>query len=334
MLSFVQKERTMKKVLQIVLCVLLACQCSKEYGGYKARPVPRQDYTVYPEEPQLNDTSIYISFVRMLDDYDWRRDSAMRTDGCEIVLMKDMKEILSIPVNAANCVGLGPDMHHIIDGHLYTDYSTEDETIIKCDGKILLRYPGREFLCGLLYKEGDLYTLGQDRSANGFSLRKNGEVMYKKTSGFVAGSFTNTTYGAGGALFEIDGELCFTYKQQISGKLYKFMVMNSMEKELVPPYDINEWNYVRTVDADYYFTYDPHSAKKRVDKNPIVGAYQYYFFSAQCGFLLGNDLYKVLTPFEKGHPSLMMINEWAREIDIGNGYLTGIYVSVRPADCP
>ena len=61
------------------------------------------------------------------------------------------------------------------------------------------------------------------------------------------------------------GELCFTYKQQISGKLYKFMVMNSMEKELVPPYDINEW---------------------------------------------------------------------AREIDIGNGYLTGIYVSVRPADCP
>ena len=323
----------MKRIILLALFTLLSCHCIKEYGDLKSRPLPRQDYTVYPEELQPNDTSIYISFIRMLDDYDWRRDTALRTDGCELVLMKNMQEILRIPVNEENCISPDTDMHHIIDGHLYTDYSTRDETIIKCDGKILLKYPGREYLCGLTYRDGDLYTLGQNRNGGGFSLRKNGEVQYKKTGGYIVGSFTNTTYGTGGALFEVDGELCFTYKQQISGKLYKFMVINGMEKEVVPPFDDNDWKYVCTVDDDYFFTFGPHTANIRVYKDLKIGAYRYYFFTSQCGYLLGDDLYKVLTPLDYDRPALFMINDWAKEIDIGNGYLTGVYVSVKPTDC-
>lgn len=322
----------MKNFLFIASLLSLACGCVTDYGDTRGRSISRQDYSEQEKPLPKMDTSVYFSCIRMQDDYDWRKDTALRTNRCELVLYKDMEEILSLPVSESSFISPDTDRHRIIDGHLYTDFSNDRETIIKRDGDIILRYPGREYLCGLVYKDGALYTLGQNRDSEGFSLRKDGEVIYMKSSGTIAGKFSGTSYGKGGGLFEIDGKLCFIYKQRISGGLYKFLVSGSYERELILPYDQYEWEYISVLTADQYYTYAPAGANIRISRDLKVGGISYYFFSSSCGFLLGNDMYLALTPLDKGNPSIIMVNGWIKEVDIGNGFLTGISVSVTPAD--
>lgn len=148
----------MKNFIYLLSCVLVLCRCGIDYGDTTGRPLPRLDYSTEDEPSVETDTTIFVSAIIMNDDYDWRRDTAKRTCGCELVLLKDKEKILSLEVSEDNFISPDPDMHHIIDGHLYTDFSTKCETIIKCDGSIILRYPGREYLCGLLLKDGFIYT--------------------------------------------------------------------------------------------------------------------------------------------------------------------------------
>ena len=42
---------------------------------------------------------------------------------------------MKLPVGEEYHISPDPDMHRVIEGHLYTDYSTDKETIIKKDGQ-------------------------------------------------------------------------------------------------------------------------------------------------------------------------------------------------------
>lgn len=332
MLSFAENFRPMKNFIYLLSCVLVLCRCGIDYGDTTGRPLPRLDYSTEDEPSVETDTTIFVSAIIMNDDYDWRRDTAKRTCGCELVLLKDKEKILSLEVSEDNFISPDPDMHHIIDGHLYTDFSTKCETIIKCDGSIILRYPGREYLCGLLLKDGHLYTLGQNRDSDGFSLRKDGEAIYMKSSGTLSGSFSGTSYGSGGGLFIMDSDICFVYTQRIAGKPRRYMVKGVDETELATPYDEGELGYIMVSDAGRYYTYDPARSNIPVPFEVTIFDRKYYFFSTECGYLSGDTLFLVLTPLERGFPCMMLINETLEEIDIGNGFLTGVSVSVCPAD--
>ena len=54
-----------------------------------------------------------------------------------------MAFILKIPVGDDYMVSDDPDMHRVLNGHLYTDFATDSETILKKDGKPLFSFDGR-----------------------------------------------------------------------------------------------------------------------------------------------------------------------------------------------
>lgn len=143
-----------------------------------------------PEEgPDASLTRIcYVTALDYQKGYDWRSNQAKETVRCSLVVYADGRAIMKVPVGHAYEVGDDPDMHRILDGHLYTDYSTDSLTVIKKDGVTLFSYPARESVCGMYVRGGDVYTLGQNRSGEGFSYRKNGEVLISRNSGTVMGT--------------------------------------------------------------------------------------------------------------------------------------------------
>lgn len=122
----------------------------------------------------------YVTALDYQKGYDWRADRERETVKCSLVVYADGVPVMKVPVGSQYQVSADADTHRILDGHLYTDYSTDLETVIKKDGKEIFRYAGRESLCGFEVHDKDVYTLGQNRDGDGFTLRKNGEVLMER----------------------------------------------------------------------------------------------------------------------------------------------------------
>jgi hypothetical protein len=150
------------------------------------------------------DQICYITALDYQKGYDWKSDSSRESVKCSLVVYADGKLIMKVPVGDVYEVSADPDMHRIIDGQLYTDYSTDLETVIKKNGATLFRYQGREAICGIAVRSDDVYTLGQNRSGDGFAYRKNGEVLFSRPSGVVMGRLRTA-----------DDSLCFAYFDRI-----------------------------------------------------------------------------------------------------------------------
>ena len=127
----------------------------------------------------------YMTVVEYPKGYDWHSDVASGAVKCSLRVYMDSKLIMKVPVGDEYEVASAPDMHRIIDGHLYTDYSTAETTVIKKDGVELFRYQGRERMCGMSVVNENLFTLGESRDGSGFSYRKNGQEIISRTKGSV-----------------------------------------------------------------------------------------------------------------------------------------------------
>ena len=152
----------------------------------------------------------YITAMEYQKGYDWRADEARETVKCSLVVYEDGTPVMKIPVGKTYEISPDPDKHRIIDGHLYTDYSTPTETVIKCDGRQRFRYPGCEYICGMDIIGDDLYSLGQ--SVDGVTLRKNGEILLNRRGAALVGEFVNDR-----------DSLCFAFCEQVTGaSLYRY----------------------------------------------------------------------------------------------------------------
>ena len=168
------------------------------------------------------DTTLYFTAVSFPEDYDWQRDSAWGAVSFRITLYKDFKPVLSILSDTCRFIRPDPDLHHIIDGHLYTECTLGGHTVIACDGREVLRLPGKELLRGLFPDNEGLYALSQPRDGGGFSLRRNGEVIFKNGSGQIFGSMGNPSYGPGGALYRDRGSIRFCFRDGNGSKTQYF----------------------------------------------------------------------------------------------------------------
>ena len=140
---------------------------------------------------------VYLTAVRFPDGYAWDLDTCTVDGDVWIDLYRDGERIRSIPAGAS----VHPDMHRYVGGHLYTDYSTAEETVISCDGAELFRFEGREALRGFLVREDGIHTLGQDRDGDGFTWRIDGRLLFRSETGIVLGALDGTG-SPGGALTE------------------------------------------------------------------------------------------------------------------------------------
>lgn len=172
----------------LLLPVILLAACGIEEIG--SRPgTNREDIWTGPgiNVGQDDKEVCYVTGFDYPDDYDWRTDSQKGSVKCSLVVFADGIPMMKVPVGDAYEVSSDPDMHRMLEGHLYTDYSSDSTTVIKKDGKTLFRYPAREMICGILADGEDIYTLGHSRSGKGFTYRKNGEVLIRHQTGRTFG---------------------------------------------------------------------------------------------------------------------------------------------------
>lgn len=208
------------KGLLIPLCGLLVLQSCEKFtvNRYYRAQVLRNDArsrdTVEGSDFTLpkGDTILYVSAVTVPDDYDWRKDSLYGGASCELQLLRNGIPVASM--RTGSMASSSPDTHHIMGGHLYTEYVTADGTLICRDGAELFRYSQAERLKGLLVKGEDIYSIGKDMDGDGFTFRRNGTPLLHQDNGTPFGDFSNPAYGRNGALYESGGSVCFCFKTQ------------------------------------------------------------------------------------------------------------------------
>lgn len=186
-------------------------ECGPHGPGRRAEPEPEATDTLAFRPLHPADTAVYFSAVRFPDGYDWQRDTAYGSVAFELLLYKDFEQVLALPSGADACFVPDPDRHHLLSGHLYTERMADGQTRIGRDGVELFRFPGREYLVGLLEDGEDLYTLSRPAKGPGFSFRKNGTPLLVRTDGAPFGDLSDPSYGATGALYRDQSQVCFCF---------------------------------------------------------------------------------------------------------------------------
>lgn len=197
----------MKNTFLTLILTACAVSCGLSETGHSSRPSGQEIWknpAFSPDSSSYARKRCYVTGLDYPDGYDWRADPENGTVKCSLVVFVDGIPAMKIPVGHEYHVSPDPDMHRVIEGHLYTDYSTEEETVIKKDGKEVFRYPGREMIIGMEVLEGDIYTLGQPRNGDGFAYRRNGTALIQRGTGY-----------AFPRLQQVDGSICFAFSEPI-----------------------------------------------------------------------------------------------------------------------
>lgn len=199
------------------------------------------------ESPDVTETkSLYVTGIEYPPDYNWLPEVGGGSIEANMFLMKDGRRIVEIMVGEKYHVSSDIDMHRQIGEHLYTDYSTDEETIIKKDGIEIFRYPDREMIYSMLVDGDDVYTLGSPRSGSGFTCRCNGRVLVSKGSANIKS-----------ALYNDDGHIVFAYEDVIvSAKdtRYKYYyVVDGEVRSLDVANDVVRVDDIRIIHGDVHY---------------------------------------------------------------------------------
>ncbi len=210
MYFFVGKKDLLMKKMFLLIMALTAFSCGIE--EVSRRPVDgdgeiwvRPGVDVDSAGTVVGTAAEYVAAVEYFDKYDWRADPGKGEVRCSLVVYGDGVPMMKIPVGDKYEVSSDPESHRIVGGHVYTDYSSDSETVIKKNGKVVLRYSGREVVCGLVEYGDDIYTLGDNRDGDGFAYRRNGEIVLEGGNGYTFGR-----------LFRQNDSICFAYREKIA----------------------------------------------------------------------------------------------------------------------
>ena len=114
------------------VCLLTAAICScrgpVELGSSFSGP---QSWDSQDGTGEMVRKTRYITGIEYPQGYNWMPDLGSNAEGAVLFLMKEDERVLEIPVGYGHCVSADADMHRCIDGHLYTDFSTDQETVVK-----------------------------------------------------------------------------------------------------------------------------------------------------------------------------------------------------------
>lgn len=183
---------------------LLCCLCLAAFYGCSIEQLPGKIYP--PSSPIEAETQseldtmdvLCFSAVKYPEDYDWNKDELYGEVACSLLFFRGDSLILNQPIGLKSERASDADMHHLIGGDFYDDYSTDTQTILRKNGDELFRIDSRELIFDLMLKGNDLFTLGEPRSGGGFVLRKNGTIVAQSPNIYPIGK-----------LYEDKGKLLF-----------------------------------------------------------------------------------------------------------------------------
>lgn len=279
----------MRKGIWILLSAMLAfVSCSDDYmlGIIARKDTLGQSQHREPSGPAAEspDTVIYICAVEFPEGYNWQRDTAYGIVESNLAVYRNGTKTITVPVGGKNLVSSDPDMHRVVNGHLYTDYVIGNQTIIKKDGREVFRYSGGESLCGFIVRDDGIWTLGQSRSGQGLTLRKNGKEIFSSATGFINGTFANQAF-RGGALYEDSGSLYFSYyvpnADVLTGEIVSrawYIVKDGVPKGVTPPSGLSVTHDIRMIGGKLCIAGEAAGEQGRTVL--IEGQEQYKFGSA------------------------------------------------------
>ncbi len=193
-------------VAALLLAIPAAGSCGIQELG---EIVPQPPVPDYIEDAGNSRTVTVVTGVEYPGGYDWNgwnAGSAAESGSPSLVVFRDGERVLEIPVSAEGMVSEDIDMHRYVEGHLYTDFCTDGETVISRNGVELFRYSGRERIVFLAVSDGHVLTLGESRDGQGFSSRSDGTPLFLGLNGTV---FQN-------AGLSPSGELRFFYRERVN----------------------------------------------------------------------------------------------------------------------
>lgn len=223
-----------RKATPVAVCLLLlpaAAACGlRELGEIVPQP-PVPDYIADDGKPEA---VTVVTGVEYPEGYDWNSWNPSGQGTPSLVVFRDGEKVMNLPVGQGSPVSEDIDMHRYVDGHLYTDFSTDSETVISRDGIELFRYSGRERIVFLAVSDGHVLTLGESRDGQGFSSRSDGFPLFLGMTGTV---FQNAGLSPG-------GELRFFYRMRVnstSGYLWQYYAVTGTENVKIElPSDVTE----------------------------------------------------------------------------------------------
>lgn len=227
--------KRLKMILSVTaLCLLASCGLTEVDE--------RQPQPVVP--PYLVDDSkvpvTYVLAFDYADGYEWHSDRDYGTSDCNMVLFANGRKVRKIPVGYNYNLLPDTDMHRVIGGDIYSDYSTDSHTVILKNGEEVFRYQSREMIVSMTVSGNDIYTLGSFRSGAGFSARKNGAVLVESSLGYP---FSHAVLGE-------DGEYSFCYCDPIPsekgmiGRYYRYSTKTGKYQIAVRDDIVRVWDAV------------------------------------------------------------------------------------------
>ena len=235
---YLGQKKDMRKLIGTLGLALLAAACIRDPlfpGTSRSSHEPgtgrRTDSTGTDARPP--EEHVWLTAVRFPDGFAWDLDTCAVDGEVWIDLYRDGEKVRSQPAGAS----VHPDMHRYTGGHLYTDWSTDTETVLSRDGAELFRFEGREAIRGFLVREDGVHTLGQDRDGSGFTYRIDGRTLYRSETGTVLGG-PDTPGATGGALTEF-GEDVFYVCCLPSERGKEYHVMRNAER--YQSFPTSEW---------------------------------------------------------------------------------------------
>lgn len=192
--------------------MIVGCCCTC-CTGLKEIAVPEKesegDIWTGPGANMTAADSVDICYVTGIDypaGWDWTAVSKdMESVRCSLTVFADGIPMLKLPVGEGYEVSADPDMHMMIDGHLYTVFCSDGYTSIRRDGKAFLKFEGEENIRELIVDEEDVHTIGVPRDGRGFTYRKNGTAVMERKTGYV---FERLNIDS--------GRMCFAFCQSVT----------------------------------------------------------------------------------------------------------------------
>lgn len=183
------------KIYPLIIAAAITVSCSLNELNILEKPSRNdiwQNPTFGNDSSNVDKKICYMTAFDYPDNYNWRSDIENGDIKCSLIVFANDVPVMKIPVGNEYCVSSDPDMHRIIEGHLYTDYSTDHETVIKKDGQELFRYEGREMILDMKVSDQDILSLGCPRKGDGLIFRRNGIVEFQKENAAPLGKIQIT----------------------------------------------------------------------------------------------------------------------------------------------
>lgn len=145
-----------------------------------------------------------VTAVEYPGGYDWRKNPDGTEVRCSLVVFADGIPAMRFPVGDGYEISPDPEAHRLVQGHLYTFFSNNGESVVMKDGSPMFRYEADEVLLDMLVRDGDVHTLAA-KGSGGFAYRKNGKPLVERGTGDLFGK-----------LWEDGDSVCFAFTQSVA----------------------------------------------------------------------------------------------------------------------